>query len=314
MVRAGAPGPQVTWIDVMHRPDFFIAGAPKCGTTALYEYLRGHPQVFLPRIKEPHFFGTDLSSPFYVRDPARYRALFDGAAPGQRVGEASVWYLYSERAAAEIQAQIPDARFIVMLRNPVEMVYSYYSQRLYNHTEDVLDFEAALALEDERRRGRHLPAHMDHVHGLMYSSIARYGAQLERLLQHVDAARVLVLVYDDFRARTDEALARTLRFLGLDEEYHPELRVVNANKRVRSSTLFELLHYPPAPVRALLSAVVPPALRHRVRRSLVGLNRVPDTRPPISPAAAELLRAAYRDDVARLSALLGRDFRTLWGF
>jgi hypothetical protein len=298
----------------MPGPDFFIAGAPKGGTTALYEYLRGHPQLFLPQRKEPHFFGSDLQSRFYVRDRAQYRALFDGAAPGQRIGEASVWYLYSERAAAEIRAEIPDAQFIVMLRNPVEMVYSYHSQRLFNHTEDVRDFDTALALQDERRRGRHLPARMDHLHGLMYSSIARYGEQLERLLQQVDSQRVLVLAYDDFRARTGELLGQTLRFLGVDDEYEPELRVVNENKRVRSSLLFRLLHDPPAPVRAVTSALVPQGFRHRVRKGMMHLNRVREPRAPISPAAAEFLRTAYRDDVARLSTLLGRDFSTLWGF
>lgn len=298
----------------MSIPDFFIAGAPKCGTTALYEYLRGHPQVFMPRRKEPHFFCSDLQAPYYVRDPGQYRALFDGAQPGQRVGEASVWYLYSERAAAEIQAAAPGAQFIVMLRNPVEMVYSYHSQRLFNHTEDVADFDAALALEDERRHGRRLPARLDHVHGLMYTSIARYGAQLERLFAHVDRERVLVLLYDDFRARTGEVFAQVLRFLAIDEAYRPELQVVNANGRVRSSALFSLLHRPPPSVRAAVSALVPRPLRYRVRSRLVAMNVVREKRPPVSPAAAAFLRDAYRDDVARLGTLLGRDLGALWGF
>jgi hypothetical protein len=295
-------------------PDFFIAGAPKCGTTALYEYLRGHPQVFLPRKKEPHFFGSDLQAPFYVRDPDEYRALFDDAAPGQRVGEASVWYLYSTRAAEEIQAASPGAQFIVTLRNPVEMVYSYHAQRLYNHTEDVADFDAALRLEGERREGRSLPGYVDHVHGLRYFEIARYGEQLERLFRYVDRERVRVLLYDDFRAHTAEVFADVLRFLRVDDGYRPMLGVVNASRTVRSTALFQLLHRPPQAFRTAVSSLVPAPLRRRVRQRLVDLNQVERKRAPLSPAAAGLLRAAYRDDVLRLGALLGRDLAAQWGF
>jgi hypothetical protein len=295
-------------------PDFFIAGAPKCGTTALYEYLRGHPQVFMPRKKEPHFFGTDLQAPQFVRDPAEYAELFEDAQPGQRVGDGSVWTLYSSRAAAEIMAVRPDAQFIVMLRNPVEMVYSYHAQRLYNHSEDVADFEAALRLEGERREGRSLPAYVDHTHGLMYSSIARYAEQLERLYARVPRERVLVLLYDDFRVRTAGVFAEVLRFLQVDEGYRPELGVVNASRTVRSAALFHLLHRPSRPVRRAVSALLPAPLRHRVRGKLVELNAVERKRPPITPAAAAMLRDAYRGDVRRLGTLLGRDLAAQWGF
>ena len=298
----------------MRLPDFFIAGAPKCGTTALYAYLRGHPQVFMPGKKEPHFFGTDLDAPYFVRDAAAYEALFTGARPDQRVGEASVWYLYSTRAAAEIEAAAPGAQFIVMLRNPVEMVYSYHGQRLYNGTENESEFESALRLEPERRQGLRLPPHLGHAHGLMYSRIARYGEQLERLFAQVGRERVKVLLYDDFRARTGEVFGEVLRFLRVDDGYRPPLDVVNASHRRRSSALFALLHHPPRPIRAAVTTLVPAPLLRQLRGRLVKLNTVPHRRPPVSPGAAGLLREAYRDDVARLSGLLQRDLVKLWRF
>src|SRR5215207_9230182 len=93
-------------------PDFFIVGAPKCGTTAMYEYLRQHPSIFMPFHKEPLFFGSDLHHRYGRLTEAEYRALFRAARPDQRVGEASAWYLYSTTSAAEIHAAAEDARII----------------------------------------------------------------------------------------------------------------------------------------------------------------------------------------------------------
>src|SRR4051812_29453240 len=102
-------------------PDFFIVGAPKCGTTALYEYLASHPYVFMPKTKDPHFFCEDMVGSRHAADLKDYLALFSDAGPDQIVGEASVWYLFSEVAISKIFALRPDAKFIVMLRDPVEV-------------------------------------------------------------------------------------------------------------------------------------------------------------------------------------------------
>src|SRR5882672_1680365 len=114
----------------MRKPDCFIVGAPRCGTTAMYTYLGQHPEIFMSARKEPHFFGTDLSSPALVRDEQQYLSLFAKAQNEKRAGEASVFYLYSQRAAREIHAFCPSARIIIMLRNPVEMMYSLHSRHL----------------------------------------------------------------------------------------------------------------------------------------------------------------------------------------
>ena len=79
----------------MRKPDVFIVGAPKCGTTSMYHYLRQHPDVFMPPKKEPHSFASDLDAPYFVRAEQEYLALFEEGAWAKRVGEASTWYLYS---------------------------------------------------------------------------------------------------------------------------------------------------------------------------------------------------------------------------
>src|ERR1043166_4244119 len=137
----------------MRRPDFFIVGAPKSGTTAMHTYLAQHPEVFLAR-KEVHFFGSDLDLQNDIRDLSTYLELFAAATNELRVGESSVWYLYSRDAAKEIKQFSAASRIIIQLRNPVDMIYSLHSQLLYSGAEDIADFESALRAEE---RGRILP-------------------------------------------------------------------------------------------------------------------------------------------------------------
>lgn len=128
-------------------PNFFIVGAPKCGTTAMHIYLRQHPEIFMPEKKESHFFGSDLNSQYFIRDREKYLSLFSEAKDVKRIGEASVWYLYSKQAAYEIKEFSPSASIIIMLRNPVDMLYAQHSQFLYNGNENIASFEDALNAE-----------------------------------------------------------------------------------------------------------------------------------------------------------------------
>src|SRR5580704_895448 len=111
----------------MRKPDFFVVGAPKSGTTAISNYLSKHPDIFMAR-KEMHHFGGDLrfGRQFYRRDTREYLSEFNSRRDQSRAGEASVWYLFSHQAASEIKSFNPDARIIVLLREPVEMLYSLY--------------------------------------------------------------------------------------------------------------------------------------------------------------------------------------------
>ena len=137
-----------------HKPDFFIAGMPRSGTTSMYTYLKQHPDIFLSIYKEPNYFCKDLSqSDYNVRDEALYHSLFVHAAGKKRIGEGSVWYLTSTTAASEIKKFSPSAKIIVMLRNPVEMIYSLHSLYLRTGNEDTVDFEQALALQPDRMKG-----------------------------------------------------------------------------------------------------------------------------------------------------------------
>src|ERR1700687_4738832 len=183
----------------MSKPDFFIVGAPKCGTTALYRCLEAHPQIFVPERKEIHHFGTDLYSPTYLRDSNEYLSLFGNAGDAKRIGEASVWYLFSKRAAVEIKDFCGRASIIIMLRNPVDMIYSLHSQHLYNGTEEIQDFAEALDAEEARKRGRRLPKNVPATERLFYREVARYTDQVDRYLKAFGDDNVKVIIYDDFK-------------------------------------------------------------------------------------------------------------------
>jgi len=288
------------------RPDFFIVGAPKCGTTALYEYLRQHPQIFMPFHKEPLYFGSDLTTRYGRMTEDEYLALFAGADGARRVGEASAWYLYSRSAATEIRAFAPEARIIVMLRNPVDMMYAQHSQLLFNGQEDLHDFGEALAAEWERREGRRLPPGPVRRENLFYRGAAHFAEQLQRYLD-LFGDKVHVIVFDDFLDDTLGAYRGTLRFLDVDEEFVPRLEVVNDNKRIRNPMLQRLVYAPPGPIRSLIPRLRRYPLVHRLRSMALSLNSSRTPRQPMDPGLRRQLAGEFAGEVDRLGRLIGRD-------
>jgi hypothetical protein len=285
------------------RPNFFIVGAPRCGTTAMYEYLRQHPDVFMPYRKEPVYFGSDLVKRNPPLDEAAYVELFRPGAGRQRRGEATVWYLYSQTAPAEIKAFCEDPRIIIMLRNPVDMMYSLHSQLLFSSNEDLSDFGEALDAEADRRRGLRMPPRARRPEGLQYRACGRYAAHVQRYLDAFGDA-VQIIVYDDFSADVAGSYRQTLDFLGVDPTFEPDLSVVNRSKEVRSRWLQQLI-YAPSFVRA--TARLPKPVHHAIRRSLKRINFKEQPRRVLDPALRARLTQELADDVRQLERIIGRD-------
>lgn len=278
------------------RPNLFLVGAPKCGTTALHDYLAQHPDVTMSEPKEPHYFCTDVDAPFAIRDRAAYEALF-ARASGRVVGESSATYLYSRVAAQKIHETYPEAHIIAMLRNPLEMLPSLHSQKRVNGTEEFATFAEALAAEPKRKAG------LLEARGAFpyYYDAARYAEQLTRYRERFPAAQLHVIVFDDFKRDAGAAYAEVLRFLGL-EPFTPNFRIVNRNKRVRSRALHDVLQNPRSPVNRL-----PRPLNTFTYKALDRLNSAVETRVPLEAEIAEQLRRDFTPEVERLSELLGRD-------
>ena len=291
------------------RPDFFLVGAPKSGTSALYSYLRQHPDVFMPEFKEPHFFGSDHERLNHERfTQEQYLGLFAAAYHGQRVGEGSTSYLHSRSAAREISAFSPDARIIAILRQPVEVMYAYHSEQLVGGFEFVTDFEEALASEEPRKRGIGLPWLRAGIReNLYYREVVNYAPQVERYLEAFGPARVRVFLFEDFVLRTSEVFRETLEFLGLDTSFSPSFEVVNSNRNVRSPWLHRLLLTPPESLRKPVRVILPAKVRDDLRVRASTLNTTLAPRPPLQPALRARLLDELRPGIERLAALLDRD-------
>ena len=291
----------------MKRPDFFIVGAFKAGTTALYEYLRAHPQIFMSVPKEPMYFGADLTPRYRRMTEAEYLALFKDARPDQRAGEASPWYLYSTSAAQEIRDFNAEGRIIIMLRNPVDVMYSQHSQLVFNQREDLTDFGQALAAEDDRFAGRRIPADAIRPEALYYRRSVRFAEQVRRYLDVFGRERVHFVVFDDLVADPRAVYRSTLEFLGVDPTFEVDLSVYNPNKRPRSGRMQRLIFAPPPALRGLVGRLRQIPLMHRVRDRLVSANSATAARSKMDPELRRQLTLEFAPEVAELGEIIGRD-------
>jgi hypothetical protein len=286
------------------KPNFFIIGAPKCGTTALSEYLSLHADVHFSKPKEPLFFHTDFAVGHrQALDWNEYMKCFDRREMERcsMVGEGTVWYLYSRAAVANILEFNPFAKFIVMVRDPVDLAHSLHSQLLYGGHEDVEDFERAWRLQARRAKGECIPLGCPDPKALQYGAIAKLGEQLERLYALVPRDRVRVMQLAQLRSDPAKAYQQTLRFLGVAPDARRAFPVRNANRRIRLKKTAKLLHVGMAAKQ-----------RFGVRRSwgiwraLSPVITVEERRRPMADSLREELRAYFSDDVRRLDALLAR--------
>jgi hypothetical protein len=313
-------------------PDFFIVGQPKSGTTALYEMLRSHPQVYMPDMKEPLFFASDLRPYLHTnaQDPDRrpifpatyeeYLSLFDPAAAEQRVGEASSSYLRSRLAAGAIFEVQPAARIIAILREPASLLRSLHLQRLQESVETEPDLARAIALEKDRREGKHVPARLEQPQMLMYSEFVQYVEQLRRYDAVFARDQMLVLIYDDFRTDNERAVGEVLRFLDVDDTVAVKAKEANPTIVVRSRRLERMSRRMQSgrgagwgSANAIVKTLTSPGLRRRVLYPF--RNRILYGEPPPPDASFMLeLRRRFKGEVVALSEYLDRDLLALWGY
>lgn len=287
----------------MQRPNFFIIGAPKCGTTSLAAWLADHPNIYMSPVKEPHFFNTDLQ---YINTPSpfEYDRLFRATTHMHKViGEASVFYLYSRDAIPRIEQEIPRARYIVCIRNPVDMAYSLHEQQLFSGDEHLNDFGEAWRLSEQRVQGQVVSHWCREPKLIAYGQVCRLGEQIERLYSNVHRDRVLLLVLDDVKKNPRREYLRVLSFLGIPDDGRQSFPAKNAAKELRWFWL-----------RRGVQTVNRVRRRFGIPRLGTGLASVIEefntkTRPrvPMPPELRKKLIGYFREDIRRLEYLLERD-------
>jgi hypothetical protein len=300
----------------MKVPNFFIVGAPRCGTTSLSRYLRDHPLVFMPMKKEPHFFARDIWQfrHHYIKSLTDYMALFEERTDQHlAVGEASVWYMYSWVALPEIFQYNKDARIVVMLRNPVDMVYSHHARMVYVLAEDERDFEKAWRLQASRRNGYNLPSSMQKSDRtpelLQYAQIGRLGDQVERLLDIFPVGQVRMHFFDDFRLSTQSVYEDVLGFLSVPPDGRTVFQPANPHRTTRLESLARFYRPVPRPVGQFAAAAkrVFGVRSLGVVRFIRELNTEVGAREPLEPGFRAELVDEFSGQVQKLMQLTGRD-------
>jgi hypothetical protein len=294
----------------MVRPNFFIVGAPKSATTAISQYLRMHPNVFMSVPKEPYYFSVDIGPSPFAENIEEYLDLFAPATSEQFiVAEASASYLMSDVACEKIHQFNPDAKILVMLRNPVDLVRAWHSEMLYAGEESVADFETAWFLQESRLRGENLPPLSTRPLLLQYKKVRLLGCTLKRYLDLFGHSNVMWIVYDDFRNDPQHEYTRLLEFLGLPLIVPEQFPVVNASKKLRFKLPGQLLRYMRQKYRHQINAGMRNLglrrtgimeLVDRINTRNAGTAAIPDQ-------LRKALKSEFTGDVQLLESLIDRD-------
>ena len=298
------------------RPDVLILGAPKAGTTALHAALARHPQIFASPVKEPKYYmcadapppayagpGDAHSQQEWVWRRRDYAALFTEAPEGTLRLESTPFYLYLANARRRIAEELPDARLIAVVRDPIDRAYSNWTHLWVDGLEPYGDFVAGWHAEDER---------VDHGWAPFwhYRRLGRYGEQLQDLFSRADRERVLVLRYWQLVSKPAETLDRVCRFLGIGEGQVGQVPPDNSRPFVgpglRTAVIGQTIR-----AGAAVGQHLPPAVWRQASRPLVAALqfRGKRHRPALAPEQRAELLGDCVEDIALLEEVLGESFQ-----
>jgi Sulfotransferase family len=294
----------------MTLPNFLIIGSAKSGTTALFEYLEQHPEVFLSNPKEPHFLALE-GSPLDFRGPgdketinrlaindlSRYEKLFAHTGNAKAIGEASVSTMYYAESIERIAKYMPHAKILCMLRQPADRAYSAYSFMRMRMLEPCADFSESLA--DETRR---IEANWHHI--WHYKQMGFYYQQLKPYFDKFGKDRIKIYLFEEFRKSPSAILRDCFNFLGIDANFVPTEKPTPHISGMPRSKAIQLIYSRARLLRTILRAAVPKKMKRRLQKGFAKMNL---ERIPIPLTSRTMLTDIYRDDILRLQELIGQD-------
>ncbi len=294
---------------------FFIVGAPRCGTTAMSRYLKKHPNICFSDPKETHFFlfADKTANPTKLREEFLSAFFPDLSDDTTMIGDGSVSTLYSSDAIQQIQRTFRSPKFIVMLRDPVDMMRSYHGRLLHLRQEDEKDFQTAWALQEERKSGRRIPRKCSDPRVLQYGEIGRLGHYSSQLLKLVGNENCMPIFFDDFLADTLSTYKSVLAFLDLPYDGRETFDRKNSVRTFKSGLLQSLYSGPlmrpvanqlmKNPVRA---AKIQRAMRP-YRKKMKKINSYEAAPPALTPQFKQELSRYFSEDIGQLGAVFGRN-------
>ena len=196
-------------------PNFFIVGTPKGGTTSLFNYLEQHPEIFVPEVKEPHYFSMpEVTKTYYktqfITNEGDYKNLYAEAEGFKAIGDFSSSYLYHSDSAKKIKQFNPEAKIIVVLRNPWERSLSHY---LMDYTQGYISVPLAKVLDSPEE----FPAYYQ-----QYVSVSAYADQLRAYYEVFPKEHLLIVLSEDLFQHTQQELEKIFSFLGVEKSFVPK--------------------------------------------------------------------------------------------
>lgn len=296
----------------MKKPNFFIVGEPKCGTTSMHEYLKGHHQIYMSEIKEPDFFAEDKKNeyrkfkksyhPFALID--KYLNMFNSANEEKIIGESSSIYLFSKTAAKNIYNFNPNAKILCMFREPVSFLISYneYARSTLQENVNLLD---GLQLEGYRKNWEYLPnKHFLRIPStLMYSERVLFTEHLKRFLELFPKEQILVVLLEELKNDPQKVFKKVLNFLEVDSDYIPEFLIHNPRKMIRYKFLFFKILASKGYFR-LFSKILPPNVYNKGYKIFKQLTSNQLTRLTIDKETITSLKVRFKPEVVRFNQLL----------
>lgn len=233
---------------------------------------------------------------------------FYGSKGYKARGEGTVWYMFSEEAIDNILREIPEAKFIILLRNPLEMAPAMHATELFGTNEEIESFEEAWDAMPQRKRGEQIPVKCKEPKILQYGEVCKTGEQLERLLQKVDKRNVLILLHDDFKKDSRAIYVKALEFLGLEDDGKTDFPRHNSNRRTKNRALARVIrainrNHTILKVKKMLGL----PLGKGPMLMLKQMNTVVEKRPPLSAEMRAKLITYFQEDIDLLSSIIGRD-------
>jgi hypothetical protein len=294
----------------MNKPNFLIIGAAKSGTTSIYQYLGQHPSIYLSPIKETNFFATNFvdgepkleelnftleqarKSDFPITNLEAYQKLFDEVSPKQTaVGEVSPLYMNSFISAKKIKSHLPDAKLIVILRNPIDRAYSGYQMQL-RQTDEGRSFVSNLDLDE------------------IYIRTGFYYDQLKRFFDTFDRNQIKVLLFEDFKQNTLKYIQEIFEFIEVDNTFIPDMSMkFNQGGIPKNKSLYNFLLYSEISmtIRKGIKLFMPLEIRRRLGTKLN--NSLLSKPQPLTPEVRETLKTIYQEDILKLEKLINKELQ-----
>lgn len=282
------------------KASLFIVGAPKCGTSSLNYYLEQHPQIHMAP-KEMHFFGSDLGIRQEKMSLADYQAKFKNQRAAV-LGESSVWYLFSKQAAKEIRAYNPDARVIIMLRNPIEFIESLYAQFVFDGDELEPKLSKAILNENYGRS-------MNFEQRPSYFEAASFASQILRFYEQFPEAQIKIIELERLKREVETVYKECLDFLNL-QSHDVSFEIMNERKPVRSNKIQHILRSKPEGLKMLSKKLLPSKnLRHKLMARLESINKGGQLQR-LSPEERKHCYERLQNEMAKLEELLGHSLNS----